>query len=322
MVKNMNNKQIINSVVELIGNTPLLKVRNFIAPDYKCTILAKCEMFNPTLSVKDRIAYYILQRLEQENKLKSGYTIYEASTGNTGSAVAMVGVLLGYKVIITVPKKTSDEKINTIKSYGAEIVVCDDVEVTSDQHYIAVTRRMHQQNPQSVFINQYENQYNVDAHYDLTGPELWAQTNGKIDYFVAAGSTGGTITGVGKFLKEKNPNIKIILADPVGSIFYNHFHGHPKEPYKSYIVEGAGKDKICPIHDFSIIDDALQFNDQEAFGTAKKFARTNGILIGGSAGGVMYVTTQVIKNYNLANQDVNIVTILADSGFKYLSRNM
>ncbi|MCX8514393.1 MAG: hypothetical protein RL017_555 [Pseudomonadota bacterium] len=312
---------ITTNILDLIGNTPLLKVKPF-APTQKCNVLAKCEMFNPTLSVKDRIVYYIIKQFEKEGKLKPGYTIYEASTGNTGSSLAMIGSVLGYNVVISVPSKTSDEKINTMKSYGAEVVICrEGVDAKSPEHYINAVKILKEKNPNSVLLNQYENEYNVDAHYKTTADEIWQQTNGKIDYFVAAASTGGTITGISKYLKQKNSKIKVIMADPFGSIFYNHFHKKEAVKYKSYIVEGAGKDKICPIHDFSLIDDAFQFTDDEAFGSAKNFAKQNGILIGGSAGGVICVTNKLISQYGLQDNQ-NVVALLADSGFKYLSRNM
>lgn len=307
-----------NSVLELIGKTPMLHLNNF-SRDLKCILYAKCEMFNPTLSIKDRVVLFVIRRYESEGKLKPGGTIYEASSGNTGSSLAMIASVLGYKAIVTVPVKTSKEKIDTMTSFGAEVIVCKGTMLPdSPEHYVNKARLLSEQDPGSIYFNQYGNEENVNAHYSYTAEEIWQQMDGKIDYLIAPASSGGTITGVGRFLKQKNPKIKIILPDPVGSVFYDHFHGNQLKP-GSYHVEGAGKDQVCSIHDFSVIDDVIQFTDEEAFFAVKKLALTEGVLSGGSSGGALVVAEKIVKNMTDGTSP-NIVVMLPDSGFKYLSK--
>ena len=260
-----------NSIVDLIGNTPMLQLNNFL-PQAKCNIFAKCEMFNPTLSVKDRIVVFMLRQYEIDGKLKPGYTIYEASSGYTGSSLAMLASVLGYKTVITVPAKTSQEKIDSMRAFGAEVIVCKGgVATDSPEHYTNKAYILSTKDAKSLYFNQYDNVENVNAHYYSTASEIWQQMGGKINYFIAPASSGGTISGVGKFLKQKNPDIKIILPDPIGSVFYNYFHGQElkAEPYQ---IEGAGKDKVCSIHDFSVIDEVIRVSDEEAFAAAKILA--------------------------------------------------
>ena len=300
--------------MELIGNTPMLHIK--LNKQYT-NIFAKCEMFNPSLSIKDRMVYYIIKAFEQNGTLSKGSTIYEASSGNTGSSLAMIGTALGYTVKLFVPEKTSLEKINTMKLFGAEVIVCPNSnDAYSPQHYINQAQIACDKKPGAVLLNQYATLFNVDTHYNLTATEIWEQMDGKIDYFIAAASTGGTVTGIGKFLKAKSPKIKIILADPVGSIFYNHFYKQPLVP-SSYIVEGAGKDKVCSIHDFQYIDDVMQFTDEEAFNYIKICAKNNGLIIGGSSGGILAVADKLRQDATVSG---NIVIMFPDSGFKYLSK--
>ena len=303
-----------HDILSLIGNTPILKIN---IPQIKNNIFAKCELFNPSLSIKDRIVFFMIKELENCGKLLPGATIYEASSGNTGNSLAMIGTLLGYKVIITVPDKTSLEKKNFIKMFGADVIECkSNIESTSSEHYYNVAKTLSTNDKNSLFLNQYESNLNVLAHYNTTGKEIWQQMKGKIDYFICAASTGGTITGVAKYLKEQDKTIKIILADPVGSIFYNHFYKLPHK-YFSSKIEGAGKDKIHSIHDFSNIDDVMQFTDEDAYQHIKLCAQYNGIFIGGSSGGILSVACELAKKIN---NKLNIVIIFPDSGFKYLSK--
>jgi len=307
------------SILDLIGQTPLIPLLKF-QTDVACTIFAKCEMFNPSLSIKDRIVLSMLRAYEKKGLLKPAATIYEASSGNTGSSLAMIGAILGYKVIITVPDKTSLEKINTMKLFGAKVIVCKKVSESSPEHYSNMAKILSMQDPGSLYFNQYENPSNVDAHYQSTAQEIWNQTQGKIDCLVITASSGGTITGVGRFMKEKNPNIKIILADPIGSIFYDSFYGNELKtaPYKT---EGAGKDKICDIHDFTIIDRVIQFSDNEAMLAVKKLACAEGILAGESSGGALAVAEKITKMSDKSiTPNGKIVVILPDSGMKYLSK--
>lgn len=310
---------IVSNILDTIGNTPLLHLTRFNTTLH-ANLYAKCEMFNPTLSIKDRIVLFMIRHYEKIGKLHSNTMIYEASSGNTGSSLAMIGTLLGYSVTITVPSKTSQEKINTMRAYGAEVIVCSDVSTDSSEHYTNKARILSENHPDSLYFNQYQSDENVNAHYQSTAVEIWEQMNGKIDYLIAPASSGGTITGVGKFLKEKNPSIQIILPDPVGSIFYDYFNQNQLQP-KKYQIEGAGKDKVCDIHDFSIIDDVIQFTDEEAFNAIKKLALTEGLLSGGSSGGALVVAEKLAYNFSVsANVKPNIIVILPDSGFKYLSK--
>jgi len=313
-----NGAGISNSILDLIGETPMLQLNNFSSRG-KSNIFAKCEMFNPTLSIKDRIVLFMLKQYEKDKKLKPGYTIYEASSGNTGSSLAMIAAVLGYKAVITVPAKTSQEKIDTMRAFGANVIICQSgINIDSPEHYTNKAYILSKDDSNSIYFNQYDNHENVNAHYSLTACEIWRQMDGKIDYFIAPASSGGTISGVGKFLKQKNPNIKIVLPDPVGSVFYDYFYGNELKS-ESYQVEGAGKDKVCRIHDFSVIDQVIRFTDEEAFGAAKRLALTEGVLSGGSSGGALAVAEKLIEALP-NNELLRIVVMLPDSGFKYLSK--
>lgn len=309
----------IDSILELIGHTPMIQLHRF-DPELNFNLYVKCEMVNPTLSIKDRIVLTMIRDLEARQILKPDGAIIEASSGNTGSSLAMIASVLGYQTIITVPYKTSREKISTMELYGAEVIVSPkEVTVDSPEHYVNKARILSQKNINAVLLNQYENPINVETHYQQTAQEIWEDMAGQIDYVVAAASSGGTITGVGRYLKEKNNQIQVIMPDPVGSVFYDHFHGY-QEKASPYQIEGAGKDKVCGIHDFSVIDDVIQFTDQAAFTTVKHLARTEGILVGGSAGGAMSILKQLNERVSPSDgKDLNVVVILADSGFKYLS---
>ncbi len=309
-----------NNILELIGNTPLIKLNRF-NPDLPFNLYAKCEMFNPSLSIKDRIVIAMIRDLEKKNRIKPGDTIVEASSGNTGSSLAMIAAILNYQAVITVPPKTSPEKIKTMQAFGAEVIVCAaNLSPDSPEHYTNKAKMISSTRPNAVLLGQYDNELNVQAHYEKTAHELWEQMDGKIDYLVAAASTGGTITGVATFLKEKNSHIKIILPDPVGSVFYHYFHYKnldiSPQPYR---IEGAGKDKICPIHNFDLIDDVVQFTDDDALDTTKRLAKTEGILAGGSSGGALFVAEHLRDRIQGKTKRTNVVVILPDSGFKYLS---
>ncbi|MDF1645445.1 MAG: cysteine synthase family protein [Legionellaceae bacterium] len=315
------NFAITHHILECIGDTPMIQLSRF-NPNFNFNLYVKCEFTNPTLSIKDRIVLSMIRDFEQQKKLTPGDTIIEASSGNTGSSLAMIAAVLGYKAIITVPAKTSDEKVNTMRAFGAEVIVCAPCPPDSPEHYTNQAGILAKTMENTVFLGQYENPVNVETHYQETAAEIWKQMNGNIDYLVAASSSGGTITGIAKFLKEKKPDVQIIMPDPKGSIFYPTFHQIPGTIEASpYQIEGAGKDKICPIHDFSLIDDVLQFTDDEAFSTAKKLAQTEGLLVGGSAGGALSVLEQLNQNIKPTDGKPNVVVVLADSGFKYLSKH-
>ena len=309
------------NILTCIGNTPMIRLEQF-NPQFSFNLFVKCEFFNPSLSIKDRIVLSMIRQLERQKKLSPGGTILEASSGNTGSSLAMIAAVLGYQAIITVPEKTSEEKINTMRMFGAKVIICKPAPPESPEHYVNQPQRLLKEHPNAVILGQYENPVNVATHYQETAHEIWEQMNGKIDYLVACASSGGTITGAAKYLKEKDPMVKIIMPDPKGSIFYPTFHNQDtSSALAPYQVEGTGKDKVCPIHDFSLIDDVLQFTDQEAFDAVKRLARTEGILAGGSSGGALSVLNQLNSTISSTKNKAkaNVVVILPDSGFKYLS---
>ncbi len=252
-----------NTILETMGNTPLVKL-NKITQGIKASIYAKLEFFNPGGSVKDRMAFYILDEAEKKGLLKPGGTVVECTSGNTGVAVAIYCAIKGYKAIFTIPDKMSKEKIDLLKAFGAEVFVCPtDVPPSSPESYYEVAKRIARETPNSYFVNQYHNLDNPESHYRITGPEIWNQTEGKIDYLVIGIGTGGTISGVGKFMKEKNPQIKIIGVDPIGSVYYDYFKtGKLIEPHP-YLVEGIGEDMLCDALNFDVIDDIVQVTDKD-----------------------------------------------------------
>jgi cystathionine beta-synthase len=276
-------------------------------------IHAKLEYMNPTGSMKDRIIAYMIEKGVAEGKINENTTIVEGSSGNTGASIAMIASIMGLKSIIVVPDKCSEEKIAIIKSYGAEVVVKPELNYGKFPALIA------SESEDYFHIDQYNNIYNPEAHYMTLGKEIWDDMNGEIYAFVASASTGGTISGVAKRLKEHNPNIKSILADPYGSVYKPYFEG--KEDYLSYIkpfnVEGAGKTKICATMDFSLVDECIEYNDEKAIGMVHQLARQEGLMVGGSSGGNVWAALELAKRME---GPAKIVTVMPDSGYKYLSK--
>jgi len=307
------------SLMDTIGNTPLVKLQ-YLSPNPDVTILAKLEYFNPTGSIKDRIVVHIIKRAEHCGRLAPGGTIIEATSGNTGAAAAMIGGVKGYRVILTMPDKVSKEKQKTLLAFGAEIRVAPtSAPPDSPEHYVNLAKRLEAEIPGSFRINQYDNPLNPEAHYLTTGPEIWRQAEENIDYLVAGGSTGGTISGIGRYLKERDPWIAAVLADPAGSIYHDYFHGGKAAvgvgtPYR---VEGVGEDHITKALDWSLIDNVVRYTDADAFRTARLLARKEGIFAGGSSGGSMWVALEIAKT---ALSGTVIVVVLPDSGLKYLSK--
>jgi cystathionine beta-synthase/cysteine synthase A len=302
-----------------IGNTPLVKLQK-INPYTNIEIWVKLEFTNPSGSIKDRIVHHIINDAEKNGLLRPGGTIVENTSGNTGAAAAMIGAIRDYKVILTMPDKVSIEKQNALRAFGAEIVVCPTAALPDDpMHYVNVAKRIANETPNSFRINQYDNPLNPEAHYLTTGPEIWEQTGGRVTHFVAAGSTGGTISGISKYLKEKNPNLFTFMADPFGSIFYKYFKTGEIDPNEigSYNVEGVGEDHLTKAMDFSLVNDMIQFNDQNCFDTARLLAKEEGIFGGGTAGANVWAALQLASR--LAEPAV-IVTVCPDNGAKYLSK--
>jgi len=295
------------TILQMIGNTPLIRLEFGTTP----TLLAKLEMLNPGGSVKDRSALFMVEEAERTGKLKAGGTIVEASSGNQGVALAMIGKIKGYRVIITVPERTAMEKVAALRAYGAEVIVCPNTDTHDDpRNNHAVAERLAHSITGAYMPNQYFNKENPRAHYTTTGPEIWQQTNGTVTHFICGAGSCGTISGVGRYLKEQNQNIKIIGADAATS-FYSS-----KEP-KAYKVEGLGIDMITDTFDREAIDQIIPVTDDEAFDMTRRLATEHGLLVGISSGAVMHVALEYVKG--LKESDI-VVVILADSGRNYLSK--
>ncbi|MGD9899854.1 MAG: pyridoxal-phosphate dependent enzyme [Calditrichaceae bacterium] len=309
--------KVYNNILDVIGETPIVRL-NKITGASDANVYAKLEFLNPGGSIKDRIALHIINKAEKDGMLKKGGTIVENTSGNTGAGLAIVSAVRGYKAIFTIPDKMSSEKINFLKAFGAKVVVTPtNVPADSPQSYYETAKRIHQTTENSFYVNQYHNPENPEAHYNSTGPEIWDQMDGKIDYIVAGIGTGGTLSGVARYLKEKNPDIKVIAVDPVGSVFYDYFKsGKLIEPHV-YKVEGVGEDMLVDALDFNLIDDIIQVNDKDSFMTARDLARNEGIFAGGSSGSAVWGALQIAKK---AGPGKNILTILPDTGFRYLSK--
>jgi cystathionine beta-synthase len=307
------------NILQKIGNTPLVKLQK-INPYPHVEIWVKLEFMNPSGSIKDRIVSHIIDNAEKTGQLKPGGTIVENTSGNTGAAAAMIGAIRGYKVILTMPDKVSIEKQNALKAYGAEVIICPTAALPDDpNHYVNLAKRLAIETPNSFRINQYDNPLNPEAHYLTTGPEIWEQTGGRVTHFVAAGSTGGTISGISKYLKEKNPKLFTFMADPFGSIFYKYFKTGEIDPNEigSYNVEGVGEDHLTKAMNFDIVDDIIQFNDQNCFEIGRRLAKEEGIFGGGTGGANVWAALQLASRLT---EPAVIVTVIPDNGVKYLSK--
>src|SRR5436309_8094964 len=306
-----------NNILDVIGGTPLVRL-NRIARGLRAPLLAKLEYLNPGGSVKDRIGVAMLEAAEKEGRIKPGGTIIEGTSGNTGMGLALAAAIKGYQCIFTMPDKMSQEKIDALRALGAEVIVTPtQVDHHDPRSYHSVALRLSREIPNSVFPNQYRNPANTDAHYETTGPEIWEQTEGRVTHAVIGVGTGGTITGVARFLKEKNPNVRIIGVDPQGSIFAELFRTGRKPQPQPYKVEGIGQDEMPGNVDFSVIDEIHPVSDKDAFLRTRLLARTEGIFAGGSAGAVLHIALKIAEN--LKETDV-IVIIVPDSGTRYLSK--
>jgi len=306
------------NILSCIGNTPIVQLEKFNT-NPNVQLSAKLEMFNPTLSIKDRIVDYMVTKAEKSGELRPGGVIVEATSGNTGASAAMIAAVKGYQAIITTPSKTSKEKVDMMRSYGATVHICPgNIGEDNPEHYITKAKALTKQTPNAYMLNQYNNLDNQEAHYTLTGPEIWEQTQGKIDYLIACGSSGGTVSGAGRYLKEQNPKIKIIMPDPVGSSYYDYFHHGKINPQNiaPYQAEGVGKDFICQCIDFSVVDDVVQFTDDDAFSCAKDIAKKEGLLLGGSSGAALFIAKKLITKMT---EPANILVVCPDAGIKYLS---
>jgi cystathionine beta-synthase len=304
-------------ILDVIGNTPLVRL-NRIAQGVRPTMLAKLEYLNPGGSVKDRIGMAMLEAAEKAGRIKPGGTIIEGTSGNTGMGLALAAAIKGYRCIFTMPDKMSQEKIDGLRALGAEVIVTPtEVEHDDPRSYHSVAQRLSREIPNSIYPNQYENPANTDAHYKTTGPEIWEQTGGQVTHVVIGVGTGGTITGVARFLKEKNPNIRVIGADPVGSIFAEMFRTGRKPPVQPYKTEGIGQTELPANVDFSVIDELYAVPDKNAFLLTRQLARSEGIFAGGSAGSALFAAFKAAEK--LTENDVMVI-VIPDSGTRYLSK--
>lgn len=305
-----------DSVLDVVGNTPLVWLKR-IGRDVKPRVYAKLEYMNPGGSVKDRIATFLVAEAERKRLLKKGGTIIEPTSGNTGVGLAMLAAVRGYKVVFTMPDKVSEEKRALLRAYGAKVVVAPtDLPTDSPDHYVNVAKRLQAETPNSYMPNQYQNLANPKAHYATTGPEIWRQTKGKVDAFVAGVGTGGTISGAGRYLKKMKRSLMVVGTEPEGSIYGNLKHG-TNDPLHQYLVEGIGEDFVPGTYDPNVVDEIITVGDAQSISTARRLATEEGILAGGSSG------TAVAGALELARRKPSlklIVVIIPDSGRSYLSK--
>jgi cystathionine beta-synthase len=306
-----------NNILEAIGGTPLVRL-NRINYGLKPQIYVKADYTNPGGSVKDRIGITMIDAAERQGLLKPGGTIIEGTSGNTGMGLALVAAVRGYKMVFTITDKQSKEKVDLLKALGAEVIVCPTaVEPEDPRSYYSVAQKLAREVPNSYYPNQYANPMNPEAHYLTTGPEIWDDTEGKITHFVCGMGTGGTISGVGKYLKEKNPAIKIIGVDPVGSLYYDSFKTGTTIKGKTYVVEGIGEDFFPTTMNMKILDDVIQVNDEECFVVARRLVKMEGLFTGGSGGGCISAALRMAKDLG---PEAFIVAFLPDTGMRYLSK--
>ena len=307
-------------VSELIGWTPLIRLTR-VTRGIRTPVYAKAEYFNPGGSIKDRIGAPIIEQAEREGRLKPGGTIVEGTSGNTGIGLALAARNNGYKCIFTMPDKMSQEKVRLLKAFGAEVIITPTaVPPDHPDNYVMMAKRIAHETPNAILANQFYNDANSQAHYDTTGPEIWEQTQGKVTHFVYAAGTGGTITGVGRYLKEKNPRIQIIAGDPAGSVLADMWRtkGEGKPEGSPYKVEGVGQDKIPGTLDMGVIDDFITVSDKESFAMARRLTREEGLFVGGSSGLVVHAALHVARRVDDPN--AMIVVPLPDPGERYLSK--
>lgn len=318
----MKNKiKAYNNILELIGNTPLVKL-NKVTKGFTGNFYAKVEAFNPGHSAKDRIAIHIIEEAERKGILTEGSTIIETTSGNTGFSIAMASIIKGYDCILAVSSKSSKDKIDMLRSMGAKVYVCPaHVSADDPRSYYEVAKRLHKETKGSIYINQYFNELNIEAHYKSTGPEIWEQTAGQITHLVACSGTGGTISGTARFLKEQNPNIKVIGVDAFGSVLKKYHETgklDEKEIYP-YRIEGLGKNLIPGATDFKIINEYIKVTDSESAHTAREVSRTEGMFVGYTSGAAMQALKQLNERKEF-DENSNVVVIFPDHGSRYMSK--
>ena len=306
------------SVLDTIGWTPLIRLHR-VTDGARTPVYGKAEFFNPGGSVKDRIGLAMIEAAERAGRLRPGGVVVEGTSGNTGVGLAIAAAIKGYRCIFTMPDKMSQEKVRLLKAFGAEVVVTPTaVPPDHPDNYVQTAKRIVQETPGAVLADQFYNPVNPEAHYRTTGPEIWEQTEGRITHFVGSAGTGGTTSGVARYLKERNPAIRVIAGDPVGSIFAHYHATHEKGEGAPYKVEGIGNDKLPTTLDFDIIDEFHSVSDRDAFRMARRLTREEGLFVGGSAGLVVTLAAQVARDVD--DPDALVVCILPDTGERYLSK--
>jgi cystathionine beta-synthase len=313
--------QVFDNVLQLIGKTPLIKI-NKMTKDFDGDFYAKVEAFNPGHSSKDRIALHIIEEAERKGLLSPGDTIIETTSGNTGFSIAMISIIKGYKCILAVSSKSSPDKIDMLKSMGAQVYVCPaNVKADDPRSYYEVAKRLHNEIKGSVYINQYFNQLNLEAHYRSTGPEIWEQTEGQITHLVACSGTGGTISGISKYLKEQNSEVKVIGVDAYGSVLkkYHETREFDDKEIYPYRIEGLGKNLIPTATDFDLIDKFIKVTDEESAHTAREISKTEGLFVGYTSGAAMQAIKQLSEEGEFKKGD-KIVVVFPDHGSRYMSK--
>lgn len=313
--------KVYDNVLQLVGNTPLIKL-NTITKDFEGSFYAKVEAFNPGHSSKDRIALHIIEEAERKGVLKPGDTIIETTSGNTGFSIAMVSIIKGYECILAVSSKSSPDKIDALKAMGAKVYVCPaHVSADDPRSYYSVAKRLHEEMKGSVYINQYFNESNIDAHFMTTGPEIWDQTKGEITHLIACSGTGGTISGTARYLKSKNENVRIIGIDAYGSVIqkYHQTREFDAEEIYPYRIEGLGKNLIPTATDFDCIDTFIKVTDEESAHSAREIAQTEGLFVGYTSGAAIQGLKQLAAQ-GVFDKDSKVVVIFPDHGSRYMSK--
>lgn len=315
----MDYRKPCGSVLEAVGNTPLVRLRRVMG-DLPVEAFAKLEFMNPMGSSKDRIARHMIEAAERDGRLKPGDLIIENSSGNTAMGLALMAIQRGYRLKVVVRDTISREKLNQLLALGVEVHKADtSLPPEHPDSYNNITPRLARETPNCYFPDQHGNRENNEAHYRTTGPELWEQMEGRIDYLVAGAGTGGTIGGAGRFLKEQDPRIKVIAVDPVGSVFSDHFRGKKDAKAGPYRLEGLGDEFPIPTMEFEVIDDMLQVTDRQAFHHARRLVREEGVLGGGSSGAALWAVLQVARALPPRDRPARIVTVFSDGAGRYLS---
>ncbi|MDQ3388644.1 MAG: pyridoxal-phosphate dependent enzyme [Gemmatimonadota bacterium] len=307
-----------SDILQTIGWTPLIRL-NRVTAGIRTPVYGKAEFMNPGGSLKDRIGPAIIEAAEREGALRPGGTVVEGTSGNTGVGLALAAAIKGYRCIFTIPDKMSQEKVRLLKAFGAEVIVTPTaVPPDHPDNYVMTAKRIAEETPNAILANQFYNQANPEAHYRTTGPEIWEQTEGRITHFVSAAGTGGTITGVGRYLKERNPAVRVVCGDPVGSIIRGYAQTGIQGESAPYKMEGIGQDKIPGTLDMSIVDEWRSVDDRRAFALARRLTREEGLFVGGSSGLIAHVALEIAREVD--DPDACIVFILCDTGERYLSK--